>query len=387
MDPTNYMAMVVSSLCFLMALGALPIAHRESRPRSSIAFGVGFFLVGVGWLLHPARGGPIPLAVVILLQNLCLAAGLIAIWLGAWIRSGQEVSYALAALLAAVWIGACIPFLILRDVPEARFAVAAACIAVGSGSAAWCIWTRKANRNFADKLLAAWFVLVVVLEIWVLGSVSLFHTGATELWRLYGVAMPLLLVGVGVFVFQSYALDSIEDLNRRSETDPLTELLNRRAFDERLRTALASALRYRRPLSLVIADLDHFKRVNDEHGHAAGDAVLREFAGMLRRGSRSVDVVARIGGEEFAIIMPEIGAAHAREYAERLRAETARQLRSEGGAITASFGVAAAADVGYDLHRLAEAADAALYRAKKAGRNRVECHDTQDRLGAFAPPA
>lgn len=385
MDPANYMVMVVSSLCFLMALGALPIAHREARPRSSIAFGAGFFLVGVGWFMHLARGGPVPLTVVILFQNLCLAAGLIAIWLGTWIRSGQAVSYAMAVLIAAVWVGACIPFLILRDVPAARFAAAAVCIAVGSGSAAWCIWTRKANRNFADKLLAAWFVLVVALEIWVLGSVSLFGKGAEDLWNLYGVAMPLLLVGVGVFVFQSYALDSIEDLNRRSETDPLTELLNRRAFDERLRTALASALRYRRPLSLVIADLDHFKRVNDEHGHAAGDAVLRDFADMLRTGSRSVDVVARIGGEEFAIIMPEIGAAHAREYAERLRVETARQLHAEGGAITASFGVAGAADVGYDLRSLSEAADAALYRAKKAGRNRVECHETLDRLGETAP--
>jgi diguanylate cyclase (GGDEF)-like protein len=172
---------------------------------------------------------------------------------------------------------------------------------------------------------------------------------------------------------KSYAallLSAIEiDVERqRSETDPLTELPNRRAFDR----ALARASRG--PLALVALDIDHFKRVNDTLGHAAGDAALRHLARVLREGLRDGDVAARIGGEEFEVLLPGGDLRLGLEVAERLRAQVeSRPFLAQGGErrLTLSCGVAASPDPILSADNLVAAADAALYQAKREGRNRV----------------
>ncbi len=165
-----------------------------------------------------------------------------------------------------------------------------------------------------------------------------------------------------------------EEFARQAREDALTGIGNRRAFDESLSREFARAKRTDAPLSIAIIDLDHFKQVNDRFSHAVGDIVLKRVAASLQEASRGFDVVARWGGEEFALLLPETTLAAARATCERLR-EGVMAINFDdidpALRITASFGVAEAA--GADTHhRLLLQADEALYRAKANGRNRVE---------------
>jgi len=151
-------------------------------------------------------------------------------------------------------------------------------------------------------------------------------------------------------------------------------LCNRRHFAELADKEIARAMRHGRPLSLCILDVDLFKPINDRHGHIRGDEVLRQVAAVLRRHARNDDVAARIGGEEFALLLPECTAADAAMLADRLRESVAGTLFAPGGEpqrITVSIGVAALAPHRDSRQALMAAADAALYRAKSEGRNRV----------------
>jgi diguanylate cyclase (GGDEF)-like protein len=165
-----------------------------------------------------------------------------------------------------------------------------------------------------------------------------------------------------------------EIVQRQAITDDLTGLVNRRRFIEALDAEIERARRFGSALTVVLADLDDFKRVNDDLGHHAGDDVLRSFAALLRSHVRDVDVCARIGGEEFAIVLPETDEAGAASVAERMRESLATvPIGVSDGApmrVTSSFGVAelGPGQLGDDLLRVA---DAALYRAKEAGKNRV----------------
>jgi diguanylate cyclase (GGDEF)-like protein len=166
---------------------------------------------------------------------------------------------------------------------------------------------------------------------------------------------------------------SYGEADRRSRTDPLTGLYNRAHFDEQLEGKLALADRYG-PVSLVMVDIDHFKRVNDSFGHEAGDAVLRRVAGLIQEAVRSTDICVRYGGEEIALLLPHTGQAAAQEMAERLRDRIASTVAFHKGAtipVTASFGVATYPEPVSDRQQLFPQADEALYRAKAEGRNCV----------------
>ena len=162
----------------------------------------------------------------------------------------------------------------------------------------------------------------------------------------------------------------------QAHVDGLTGLANRRHSEEALTAELSRAARFGGSLSVVMTDLDNFKAVNDEHGHPVGDTVLRRFARLLEASVRDVDTAARWGGEEFLLILPGTDAEGATQLAERIRTrlEETTLLTPEGIPIraTASFGVAAAGEDEVSAERLVAAADAALYAAKRAGRNRVE---------------
>ena len=156
--------------------------------------------------------------------------------------------------------------------------------------------------------------------------------------------------------------------------DPLTGLLNRRAFFDLTEKEVARARREHVPLGLVMLDLDHFKDVNDQHGHLAGDAVLRETANRLRAAVRVTDSVGRYGGEEFVVALPRSGLKDAVAVAERVRASIANEpfeIPSGLLSMTTSVGVAVTWNMNEAAHLL-NTADAALYRAKAGGRNRVE---------------
>ena len=166
-----------------------------------------------------------------------------------------------------------------------------------------------------------------------------------------------------------------ESLRRQSVLDPLTGLFNRRHFDAALKRELARARRKNVPVSLVLVDIDHFKRVNDDYGHAIGDAVLRTIAQQLRLGIREGDIACRYGGEEMVLLLPECSATDASRRAEVIRLALAAITPNPEGEgperVTASFGVAAYPVHAQDAEALFWAADKALYRAKQYGRNRV----------------
>jgi len=167
-------------------------------------------------------------------------------------------------------------------------------------------------------------------------------------------------------------------VQRQAITDELTELANRRYFMEKLETELRRAERFDEPLALVFADLDDFKRVNDRFGHHVGDEVLRAFADVLRKRVRTIDLGARLGGEEFAVLLIETDLKGAEALAESLRvAVEALEVRVVGGPpvhVTASFGIAAYPQT-HAADELMTAADLALYRAKREGKNRVSVGD------------
>lgn len=156
--------------------------------------------------------------------------------------------------------------------------------------------------------------------------------------------------------------------------DPLTGVLNRRGLDQAFERALARSRRFGEPLSILLADIDHFKRVNDTHGHAAGDAVLRAVSDRCKRELRDVDAIARLGGEEFVMLLSAVDEATARSVAERVRHAISREpVEVEDRPIhaTASFGIAAVREGESRLDDALHRADTALYAAKAAGRNCV----------------
>jgi len=164
----------------------------------------------------------------------------------------------------------------------------------------------------------------------------------------------------------------VADLEDAAMIDPLTGLLNRRGFGEVISSEIQRALRTERPFSLLLADIDHFKRVNDRSGHQAGDAVLSRVGGLLNAHKRAIDSAARLGGEEFAVLVPETDAAGAHAVAERLRRQLRKDFACDAAPITVSIGIATFPDDARDFDDLLLAADKAMYRAKHLGRDRCE---------------
>lgn len=193
-------------------------------------------------------------------------------------------------------------------------------------------------------------------------------------------AMFVTLWGFG-FIFlcaarmEAELAESRASLHELARKDPLTGLLNRRAFFEDAAGELARARRYRTPLALLMIDIDRFKSVNDDHGHPAGDRLLCEIGRRLQAELRTSDLLGRIGGEEFAVLLVQTPEAQALQIAERLRLAVAQtEIESEGARIarTASLGVAVGAELPASIEDFMRTADQALYRAKHAGGDSVE---------------
>lgn len=185
-------------------------------------------------------------------------------------------------------------------------------------------------------------------------------------------AEPLILVSAQDITRFRRREDALSVMAR---TDDLTELHNRRHFFKLLDTELKRVKRYNNPLSLMMVDIDHFKGINDRHGHQIGDEVLRAFAATGKEILRSIDIFARLGGEEFAVALPETDLRAARAVAERLRhAVHSHSVETSDGPInyTISIGVITSAPWSLNPDELLRRADAALYAAKDGGRNRVK---------------
>ena len=196
------------------------------------------------------------------------------------------------------------------------------------------------------------------------------------------LSFGIIAIAVGLFLFvrnQRNLLKDVEEARNRmaelSITDGLTNLYNSRHFYDRLNEEMTRGLRYQRPLSLLLIDIDDFKRHNDEYGHVAGDRVLRRLGRLVLSILRENDSAYRYGGEEFTIVLPETGEEQAVAVAERVRERFEKEL-FENDTKSVSIGVATYRQ-GDDSRKFVEAADHAMYSAKRLGKNRVEVYEAE----------
>jgi diguanylate cyclase (GGDEF)-like protein/putative nucleotidyltransferase with HDIG domain len=192
-------------------------------------------------------------------------------------------------------------------------------------------------------------------------------------WWVVGVGT--LFVGAGIILTMRERVESlIAQLYDSARTDPLTKLYNRRGFRELLDLELERSRRGEGTMAVLVGDLDHFKEVNDRSGHHVGDAVLRMLATILSEGKRQIDIAGRVGGEEFALILPGTDRDGAFILAERLRADVQEAFSDATVPVTISFGIATHPEHGETAAGLLRSADEALYAAKESGRNRTVIH-------------
>jgi diguanylate cyclase (GGDEF)-like protein/putative nucleotidyltransferase with HDIG domain len=224
---------------------------------------------------------------------------------------------------------------------------------------------------FTDGEMAAEIVLVAVAY----GALLLSRPppGGSLAWWLVGMG-TLSVAATVIRVMRERAELLIAKLYGASRSDPLTGLSNRLAFRELLDLELARSRRAGTPMAVVIGDLDRFKEVNDRAGHHGGDLALQRVAQLLERGKRQIDGVARVGGEEFALVLPNTDPDQAFVLAERLRGQLCEEFLDDAVGVTISFGVASYPDSAVTAASLVQAADSALYLAKGSGRNRTVLH-------------
>ncbi len=212
------------------------------------------------------------------------------------------------------------------------------------------------------------------------------------LWLLFQPSSMQVGVAIAVLVFSSFVVSATRKLSdalekafrltrqmerahnistRAAQTDELTGLMNRRAFFEHAQLLYAQCRHNQQPLCALMLDMDHFKAINDTYGHQAGDQVLRQIGGVISASFRQADVYGRLGGEEFAVLLPNTSLETARAIAEQLVKAISGLAAEPVHGLTASLGVASTHAVDQDLHGLMNTADKALYRAKAQGRNQV----------------
>jgi len=295
-------------------------------------------------------------------------------------RYRQPIPWALVGITAVLSISAnWIAYEIGRD-SLIRMAAYQVPYAVLQAVAALLVW-RSRRRHPMDVALLVLFCLSVVQFLskplvaqWTGGVGDFAQSYIATTYALYSQSVGAILqVALGLLTLLMLVRDMLVEVTARSETDPLSSLLNRRGFEDRAVTALAASSQTGVPIALVTADLDSFKSINDSFGHNTGDEVIIAFASLMAAHSTKQALVSRMGGEEFAVLLPETNIAAARLYAETLRAAFATlPIGALPGhvRVTASFGVAEF-DGRESLSDLRRRADAALYVSKRGGRDRV----------------
>lgn len=286
-------------------------------------------------------------------------------------RTGWFMALGGLTLLAITLVYTVFPYPGLQGALSNLYAGGA--IAVGAIST----WPRGRKPNAPEWAFIV-MMTVFTLYLFVLGMAALqIGAGNREALQHYravlGLGLPAVYIGGGISAVFLLAGDLSENMRQLITRDGLTGALNRRGLEQAAMGAIASAHRRATPLTVVIGDIDHFKAVNDRYGHVLGDAALVAFADNLQAAVREVDIVGRLGGDEFCLLLTDLGADASSAVVERIRAEIER-IVLDGWPdlmLTASFGVASFDANDVSLGPVLRRADHALYRAKEAGRNRV----------------
>jgi diguanylate cyclase (GGDEF)-like protein len=368
---------LVTMICLVVGILFSGAWFRDRSNNLALRAAAGPIVISVGVPLLLMRD-TVPDWLSIIVANSLLLSGIGLIW--AAIRAFEHRTAPLPAIFAgaAVWLVACaIPS--FYAVVEWRIALLSLIAAAYSLAAASEFWRGRAEPLQGRMLMVALCLMHagVVTARAVAALTVPFVGGPLEgnwLQNLFMTEAPLFLIA-GAFLGVSMVRERAErDLRMKAETDELTGVFNRRAFLEASRALVAEARKSDEPVVLLLFDLDHFKSINDRFGHAAGDRTLSLFAEIARSAIRGTDVFGRIGGEEFAALLPGCDPAVAERIADRIRGDLAAKAIVHGGmqvTATVSVGVASMAGPGADLETLMAWADEALYQSKRGGRDRV----------------
>ncbi|MDR5903339.1 GGDEF domain-containing protein [Halomonas icarae] len=336
-----------------------------------VSFALGVFIQVFGW---PSDAG-----VNALVSNFFYISAVLAVSEGLLRRSGKKfgVIYAISVLVMSsvlIWYFFYIDRSLVARIYVQNFGVGFLLLVVA--------WRLKGivRGRFIDKALF-WMLLgfsiqffprtVLTVEPYLSVDTSLF--AESLFWQTLQLSLSVLGAGLAFVILAAAITDVIEDLRRERDIDRLTGIFNRRGFEERADLLIHTT---GGSMAMVVCDLDHFKKINDSFGHAVGDDVLSIFGSLLRRTVRSNDIAGRIGGEEFAILLPNSGLLDAQGFTKRLHeaiATTIFPLPEGAQSVTSSMGVAVSQEK-RDRASLFERADKALYTAKNSGRNRTVFH-------------
>lgn len=375
-------------MSLIFAAGGFALWLRDRSLIYVLGYVMAAVLIGFSFAINHYSQDPGQGAVQMLVAGLSITAVISLVW-SMCHRLGQSTPLKLWIAGAVVTVGLVYFTDPGRDVSASLLAVNIYCgvVMVMGGQ----IMAQAHSKQLVDRLLV-WIFAIVAAQFFIRPVMIVMMGGAMSTAEYRGSAgHAVLVVTAAMFtlvltaaILAATISDQIKAVRQAVRKDELSGLLRRSAFEEEARTLIAKAQADNRMLSMVIADIDHFKQVNDRWGHPAGDAAIRAFGQIMAATIRPADLAGRIGGEEFCIIVADCAGSAAGAVAERLRCALAAQSLAEMGAdctLSASFGVAELrADDGYG--EIYSRADAALYRAKKDGRNRV----VVDGHGTAPPP-
>ena len=338
-------------------------------------WGSAFIIAAIATTLIIARNF-IPDLWSIVIGNAMLAAAYGIVWSGVRNFEGKRVSIVLTIAGAVIWLAAC-SIGPIYALPVARATVMAAIAITYALLAVLELWRGRGEE------VSRWPIMLLLLGHAAAIPVRIPLAGSTTDPHPFHVNLLTFALFEAVFVciclaysFGGLAKDRVAaSYQRASLIDPLTGIANRRGFLQAGERLMVRIRLVRRPAALLLFDLDHFKSINDKFGHHVGDAVISAFCQLATSLLRPTDLFGRIGGEEFASLMPDTAPQEALRLAERLRAAfeaTSSTAAEQPLTATVSIGVAMSDDASFDLSALLDAADRALYSAKARGRNRVE---------------
>jgi diguanylate cyclase (GGDEF)-like protein len=372
-------ALLNPAIALVLASAFLALWLYERTPYLAV-LAVGFAASAIGFMLQYFSLPLLGFAGTKLVSCLAFTGAVVCLAVAILSRYGRHVPYAAIGILAGGGIATFSWFLLAQ--PDLTWRIYALNFAFGGICLVIAAELRPLRRDgpvqmvllVLTLLATANFVLRTLVAVYLHGAfVSYDGFYTSTYWTTTQLAHAVFSLSIALCLLTAAALDMMGRLKAESQTDPLSKLLNRRGFEECATMLLDRCAMANLPVALILADLDHFKTVNDIHGHATGDLVITDFASKLRCAAGTRGVAGRIGGEEFAVLLPltDLGAA-------RLFAEAVRTLFSAGDVdgvlpglkVTASFGVAARSGA-EALAPLMRRADEALYKAKRNGRDSV----------------
>ena len=368
--PENW-AVLHLGLIFSVTLAQMLVVYvlsDSSNPPAGLGlFTVYFMAALLGWIAFTLQeGAATPLGVDVPAFAAILNSYLL------FIAAGQRAGvYQGRVFLGLICLFGCLSIFFL---PARQMFATQAALSTLFFAAAGILSARRSLRekNIGDMIIAYAALIMVVgipIALYQLTTQEDSTLGQTIAFGAHSWAYVLVAVGFLASVLIEYQ----QHLSHLATEDPLTRLLNRRGLEDALRVSMANASRRGLVTSAIMIDIDHFKKVNDSFGHETGDSVIRLVAGMIERMCRGSDAVARTGGEEFLVILPDTDPASARILAERICSavgEFPLMVEQQRIPVTVSLGVASATGE-LDLEELVQEADQAMYLAKRGGRNRV----------------